>query len=254
MKRPIVGISAGMLLVNDSYKVQAAGERNISAVSEAAGCTPLMIPGMPDAIEVDHILDAVDGLFLTGARANVHPSFYGHEPTEAHEPFDPARDDVTLALTRRAIEIGMPVFGVCRGIQEINVALGGTLHPEIRDLPGKANHRMPPGETDHEIIFRKRHAVKLLKDGWFARTLGVEEIVTNSLHGQAIIEPGEGVVIEGRSPDGVVEAISVPDAPGLVIGVQWHAEFEPLNDAVSAKLFAAFGEAARTWRTRSVAA
>lgn len=248
MTRPVIGVSGGMQLINDAYRVQASGERNISAVAKAAGGLPLIIPGMPCSVTVQEVLSAIDGLFLTGGRPNVHPTRYGHEPSPAHEPYDEGRDDITLPLIRAAIEIGMPVFGVCRGIQEINVALGGTLHPEIRDLPGKMNHRMPPGETNHEIIFRKRHKVTLTPGGWFARTLGTEEIVTNSLHGQACVDAGRGVLIEGVAEDGVIEAISVPEARGLVIGVQWHAEYEAETDPVSSRLFAAFGEAARTWR------
>lgn len=253
MRKPVIGISSGVQVIEGAYRVQASGERNVSAVANAAGCVPLLIPGMPCSIDAHEMLEAIDGLFLTGARANVHPTEYGHEPSEAHEPYDPDRDQVTLSLIRAAIDVGKPVFGVCRGIQEINVALGGTLHPEIRDLPGKMNHRMPPGEKDHTIIFRKRHAVKLKPGGWFARTLGAEEIVTNSLHGQGIIEPGDGVVIEGTAEDGVIEAISVPSAKGLVIGVQWHAEYEADEDPVSLKLFQAFGEAAQSWRTRRAA-
>ncbi|MEM7524701.1 MAG: gamma-glutamyl-gamma-aminobutyrate hydrolase family protein [Pseudomonadota bacterium] len=248
MARPVIGISSGVYLINDAYRVQASGERNISAVANAAGALPLLIPGMPCSVDLNELLGSIDGLFLTGARPNVHPTEYGHEPSEAHEPYDQERDGVTLPLIRAAIEIGMPVFGVCRGIQEINVALGGTLHPEIRDLPGNMNHRMPPGETDHAIIFRKRHEVSLTPGGWFARTLGAEKIVTNSLHGQAIVEPGAGVAVEGVADDGVVEAISVPGSKGLVIGVQWHAEYEAEEDPDSLKLFQAFGEAARTWR------
>lgn len=253
MTRPIIGISGGYILINDTYRVQAAGERNISAVAQAAGGMPLIVPGMPCSVSVEEVLRSIDGLFLTGGRPNVHPTRYGHEPSPAHEPYDEGRDDIALPLIRGAIEIGMPVFGVCRGIQEINVALGGTLHPEVRDLPGKMNHRMPPGETDHEVIFRKRHKVALKPGGWFARTLGTEEIVTNSLHGQAVIDAGAGVEVEGLAEDGVVEAISVPGAKGLVIGVQWHAEYEAETDPVSVALFRAFGEAARMWRTRRAA-
>lgn len=253
MARPVIGVSGGFQLVNDAYRVQASGERNISAVAKASGGLPFIIPGMPCSVCVDEVLAVIDGLFLTGGRPNVHPTRYGHQPAAAYEPYDEGRDDITLPLIRRAIEIGMPVFGVCRGIQEINVALGGTLHPEIRDLPGKMNHRMPPGEKDPEVIFRKRHKVRLAAGGWFARTLGAEEIVTNSLHGQAIVEPGRGVMVEGEAEDGVIEAISVPESRGLCIGVQWHAEYEAETDPVSARLFAAFGEAARTWRLRRAA-
>ena len=202
MSRPLIGIAANQSMINDTYHVQATGLRNVEAIVEAADCNAIIIPGDPDAIDTDTLMGILDGVLLTGGRPNVHPSYYGHEETEGHGPFDRGRDDVVLPLTRAAVAAGMPVLGVCRGIQEINVALGGTLHPEIRDLPGNMNHRMPPGETDHEIIFRKRHKVKLTDGGWFARTLGTNEIVTNSLHGQAIIDPGEGVVIEGVAEDG----------------------------------------------------
>ncbi|QIE54363.1 gamma-glutamyl-gamma-aminobutyrate hydrolase family protein [Pikeienuella piscinae] len=248
MTRPIIGVSGGYHLINDAYRVQATGERNLSAVAHAAGGLPLIIPGMPDSVSPAEILDSIDGLFLTGGRPNVHPSRYGHEPSAAHEPYDEGRDDIVLPLIRGAVEIGMPVFGVCRGIQEIAVALGGTLHPEVRDLPGKMNHRMPPGEKDMAVIFRKRHKVRLTPGGWFARTLGTEEIVTNSLHGQAVVDPGPNLEVEGVSEDGVIEAIRVPGARGLAIGVQWHAEYEAEADPVSAMLFSKFGEAAKTWR------
>lgn len=254
MRKPVIGIAGGAQMINDAYRVQATGERNIEAIAEASGAIPLIIPGSPSHVDVRDLVNVLDGVLLTGGRANVHPDDYGHEETEGHGPFDRERDAVTLGITRAAFEVGMPVFGVCRGIQEINVALGGTLHPEIRDLPGNMNHRMPPDCKDHEIIFRKRHKVSFIEGGWFHRTLGQREIITNSLHGQAVIDPGKGVVIEGRAEDGVVEAISVPDARGLIIGVQWHAEYEAARDPDSAKLFAAFGEAARTWRSGRAAA
>jgi putative glutamine amidotransferase len=244
-RRPVIGVAGSHLMAEGTYAVQAAGMRNLEAVAEAADCLPIVVPGMPEAFEIPELLDLCDGFLLTGGRANVHPSHYGHEETEKHGTFDPGRDDVTLALAPAALERGKPVFGLCRGIQEMNVAFGGTLHPEIRELPGKMNHRMPKGETDPEVIFRKRHKVKLTPGGEFARLLGVEEIVTNSLHGQAIIEWGERIVVEGVAEDGVIEAISVRDAPTFALGVQWHAEYEATADPVSRALFNAFGEAAR---------
>lgn len=248
MVKPVIGIAGGLHVINDAYRAQTTGERNISAVAEASGALPLVIPGMPGAVDVRDLLHAIDGVLLPGGRANVHPEEFGRPHHEAHEPYDRERDAVTLALARAALEVGMPVFGVCRGIQEINVALGGTLHPEIRDLPGNMNHRMPKGETNHEIVFRKRHSVKLTKGGWFERTLGTSEIFTNSLHGQGCIDPGNGVVVEGVAEDGVIEAISVPGARGFCVGVQWHAEYDAVSDPVSAALFRAFGDAARSWR------
>ena len=244
-RRPVVGVTGSRLLAEGTYNVQSAGMRNLEAVAEVADCVPIIVPGMPDASETAELLDLCDGFVLTGGRANVHPSHYGHEETEKHGTFDLGRDGVVLPLVRAALEHGVPVFGICRGIQEMNVALGGTLHPEVRELPGKMNHRMPPGEKDPAIIFRKRHRVRLTKGGEFARLLGCEEIVTNSLHGQAIVEWSDRVVIEGIAEDGVIEAISVKDARRFMLGVQWHAEYDAGADPVSKALFEAFGSAAR---------
>jgi putative glutamine amidotransferase len=237
-------------MAEGTYAVQAAGMRNLEALAEVSDCMPIIVPGMPEASEIPELLDLCDGFLLTGGRANVHPSHYGHEETEKHGAFDPGRDRVVLPLVPAALERGIPVFGVCRGIQEMNVAFGGTLHPEVRELPGKMNHRMPKGETDPAVIFRKRHIVRLTPGGKFARLLGTEEIVTNSLHGQAIIDWGERIAIEGVAEDGVIEAISVRDAPTFALGVQWHAEYDAREDPISRALFEAFGAAARTARDR----
>lgn len=244
-KRPVIGVTGSALIADRGYPIQAAGEHNIAAVHEAADCTPLIMPGRPEAVEIGALLDVCDGFLLTGGRANVHPNHYGHEETEAHGMFDHGRDGVVLPLIRAAIEAGKPVFGVCRGIQEMNVAFGGALHPEIRELPGRMNHRMPPDETDMDIIFRKRHVVKLSEGGQLRDLLGAEEIMTNSLHGQGLTELGERIALEGVAEDGTIEAVRVTDAPSFAIGVQWHAEYKAAEDEVSAKLFAAFGDAAR---------
>jgi putative glutamine amidotransferase len=244
-RRPVIGVTGSRQLAEGTYAVQAAGMRNLEAVAEVANCLPVIVPGLPEAYEVTELLDVCDGFLLTGGRANVHPSHYGHEETEAHGTFDHGRDGVVLPLIKAALEHGVPIFGVCRGIQEMNVALGGVLHPEIRELPGKMNHRMPPGERNPEIVFRKRHKVTLTKGGEFEKLLGTDEIMTNSLHGQAIVEWSDDVRIEGIAEDGVIEAISVVGARRFALGVQWHAEFDAANDPVSRALFEAFGAAAR---------
>jgi len=246
-RRPVIGVSGARLLAEGVYPVQAAGMRNLEALAAVSGCLPVVIPGMPEAADLREWLALCDGFLLTGGRANVHPSRYGEQESERYGAFDLGRDAVMLPLAAAAIETGAPVFGVCRGIQEINVALGGGLHPEVRELPGKMNHRMPPGETDPEIIFRKRHKVRLTPGGAFARLLGCEEIVTNSLHGQAITRPGPRVVVEGLAEDGVIEAISVSGAKSFALGVQWHAEYDAEHDPASRALFEAFGDAARAY-------
>lgn len=246
MTRPIIGIIGNHYLIDDSYPVHAGGTMNSDAVSQVAGCLPLIVPSDPRFVSVDELLDTCDGFLLTGGRPNVHPEEYGHEPTEAHGEFDRARDAITLPLVRACVERGQPIFGVCRGFQEVNVALGGTLHPEIRDLPGRENHRMPPDGTLDEK-FALRHTVRFTRGGIFHRLLGDEEVMTNTLHGQGIIDPGRDVVIDGLAPDGTPEAIYVDDAPGFTLSVQWHPEYNAAADPVSRALFEAFGAAARDW-------
>jgi len=242
MPRPVVGIIGNTHLINDEYPVQAVGQSNIEAVAQVAGALPLMIPGLPEAVEIEDVLSTVDGVLLTGGRPNVHPTFYGHEPTEAHGAFDLNRDHVALGLIRACVERGVPILGICRGFQEVNVAFGGTLHPEIRDLPGRMNHRMPPDGTLEEK-FAHRHIVTLKPGGLFARIMGAEEVLTNTLHGQGIETPGERIVIEGWAPDGTPEAIHVDGAPGFAMAVQWHPEWKADEDPVSKPLFEAFGRA-----------
>jgi putative glutamine amidotransferase len=247
MTRPVIGILGNGLMVNDTYPAQSTGEMNIRAVAEVAEGLPLIIPAIPETEPVADLLAACDGFMFTGGRPNVHPKNYGHEETEAHGPFDHRRDGLALPLIRAAIEAGKPVLGVCRGFQEVNVAFGGTLHPEIRDIPGRMNHRMPPDGTLEEK-FALRHKVALTADGQFARLLGAEEIVVNSLHGQGIVEPGARIVIEGYAEDGTPEALVVRDAKGFAMAVQWHAEWKAADDKVSRPIFAAFGAAARLAR------
>jgi putative glutamine amidotransferase len=198
----------------------------------------------------------VHGIVLTGARANVHPSRFQTEPTPKYEPYDEDRDAMALSLVEACVERGVPLFGICRGLQEMNVAFGGTLHPEVRELPGRVNHRMPRLESgeihpDLEVIFGERHEVRLTPDGAFARLLGRELIRVNSLHGQAILDPGPRVVIEGVADDGTIEAIRIADAPGFALGVQWHAEYDPQRSPVNRALFKAFGEAVAARQRRS---
>ena len=193
-------------------------------------------------------LDTVDGIVLTGARANVHPRRFNVEPHQKHEPYDIYRDEVALALSEACVARGMPLFGICRGLQEMNVAFGGSLHPEIRELPGRMNHRMPRLENgeihpDPRVIFADRHEVRLVPGGAFATILGRETIRVNSLHGQGILEPGRRVVVEGMAEDGTIEAIRIADAPGFALGVQWHAEYDPQRNPINRALFKAFGEA-----------
>lgn len=248
MKRPVIGVIANTRLIEDRFTVQLVGETNLRAVAEVAGALPMAFAGTPDITDIDTLLEAVDGVMLTGGRANVHPSHFGVEPHPKHEPYDLRRDALALDLVKVCVTRGVPLLGICRGLQEMNVAFGGTLHPEIRELPGRVNHRMPRLENgeihpDHEVIFGDRHDVKLTPGGAFAKILGCETIRVNSLHGQGILQPGQRIVVEGVADDGTIEAIRVADAPGFALGVQWHAEYDPQRNPVNRALFQAFGEA-----------
>jgi putative glutamine amidotransferase len=253
MRRPVVGVIANAHRVENRFQTQMVGERNLRAVTDVAGALPLMFAGSPEITDIGALLDVVDGVILTGARANVHPTRFKTEPHERHEPYDIHRDDVALALTEACVARGVPIFGICRGLQEMNVAFGGSLHPEIREIPGRMNHRMPRLENgeihpDPTVVFADRHDVHLTSGGTFARLLGCETIRVNSLHGQGILEPGERIVIEGLAEDGTIEAIRIADAASFALGVQWHAEYDPQRNPINRKLFEAFGEALKAHR------
>jgi putative glutamine amidotransferase len=178
----------------------------------------------------------------------VHPSRFGHKEHPSSEPYDEPRDALALTLVETCVARGVPLFGICRGFQEINVAYGGSLHPEIRELPGRMNHRaprLPNGEfhPDAKVIFADRHEVRLTPGGVFAKLLGTEIIRVNSLHGQGILEPGQRIVIEGVAEDDTIEAIRVAEAPGFALGVQWHAEHDANANPINRTLFEAFGAA-----------
>ena len=246
MVRPKVGIIGNSYLINDDYPAHAGGTMNSEAVADVSGCMPLLIPSDPRFLSVEELLETFDGFLLTGGRPNVHPNEYGESATEAHGAFDRARDAITLPLVRACVERGQPFLGICRGFQEVNVAMGGTLYPEIRDLPGRMNHRMPPDGTLEEK-FAMRHTVSLTEGGVFHQLFGAPEVMPNSLHGQGIKTPGARIVIDGTAPDSTPEAIYVKDAPGFTLAVQWHPEWDAANDPVSRPLFTAFGDAVRDW-------
>lgn len=246
MARPVVGIIGNLHLINDQYPTHAAGTMNSRAISEVSEGLPLIVPSDPSYSDIGELLDVCDGFLFTGGRPNVHPEEYGEAPTEAHGAFDRDRDAVALSLIRACADRGQPFLGICRGFQEVNVAMGGSLYPEIRDLPGRDNHRMPPDGTIDEK-FALRHEVTFVENGPFHRLMGARKVMTNTLHGQGIKTPGARIVIDGHAPDGTPEATYVQGAPGFTLSVQWHPEYNAAQDPVSRKLFGAFGDALRVW-------
>jgi putative glutamine amidotransferase len=252
-KTPVVGVIGSAHLVEGKFTAQRVGERPLRAVVETAGALPLIFAGTPEITDIGALLDVVDGILLTGARANVHPSRFGQDEHPAYEPYDPGRDALALELVETCVARGVPLFGICRGFQEMNVALGGSLHPEIRELPGRMNHRalrLDSGEInpDPKVIYAERHEVRLTPGGAFAKLLGRETIRVNSLHGQGILERGKRVVVEGVAEDDTIEAIRIDGAPNFALGVQWHAEHVAGANPVNRKLFEAFGAALVEYR------
>ena len=247
MRKPVVGIIANSFLIDDQYPVQSTGKMNVEAIAQVADAVPVIVPSLPGFTDIREIMEVCDGFLFTGGRPNVHAEEYGHVHTDAHGTFDRDRDRIVLPLIRACVDIGQPVLGVCRGFQEFNVAMGGTLHPEIRDIPGRINHRMPlEGTIDDK--FAHRHLVHLTSGSPFSHIFGSDEVLVNSLHGQGIEEPGKRVVVDGYAPDGTAEAISIENAPGFALAVQWHPEYNAANDLVSRPLFKAFGEALMAWK------
>lgn len=246
MPRPVVGIIGNSYMINDQYPAHAAGAMCVNAISRVADALPLIIPADPKYFAIEELLETCDGFLFTGGRPNIHPEEYGHDPTEKHGQFDRCRDRIALPLISACVDRGQPIFGICRGFQEVNVAMGGTLHPEIREIEGRDNHRMPPDGTLEEK-FALRHEVTVSADGPFAQIFAAEVVLTNTLHGQGILDPGARIVIDGHAPDGTPEAIYVADAPGFAMAVQWHPEWQAETDPVSRPLFEAFGDAVRAW-------
>src|SRR3954454_20605292 len=248
MTRPVVGIIANVHVVENRFPAQMVGERNLRAVAEVTGALPLMFAGTPEITDIGALLDTVDGILLTGARANVHPTRFGLEEQPKHEPYDHNRDALALSLVEACVDRGVRGFGICLGFQEMSVAYGCSLHPEIREVPGRMNHRMPRLENgeihpDPTVVFADRHDVDLTPGGAFAELLGCDKIRVNSLHGQGILDPGKRVLSEGIAEDGTIEAIRIAEARAFALGVQWHAEYDPQHNPINRKLFEAFGQA-----------
>lgn len=242
---PIIGIPACTRTVNERL-LHTVADKYPSAVIEATGCLPVLIPAVGSRIDVTSVLDVLDGLLLTGSPSNVHPSEYGCEPLDVEILNDLARDATTLPLIREAVRRDLPVLAICRGIQELNVALGGTLHQRLHDMPDRISHRPKKGAP--EGPYGPAHSVALTPGGLIAALAGATEVMVNSLHSQGIDRPAPRLRVEAVAPDGQIEAVSLPGAR-FVVGVQWHPEHKALENPLSTALFAAFAAACGAIRT-----
>ena len=243
--KPLIALPACVKQVGDQ-NYHTIGDKYVRAVAEAADAVPLVFPALAGGSDPAAILEGVDGVVLTGSPSNVHPSRYGLAPSPEAEPYDEARDATTLPLIEAALARGLPLLAICRGFQELNVALGGTLHARVHELEGRMDHRRPKHE-DPDVQYGPRHGVTFVAGGAFEAIAGRREIEINSLHWQAIDRPAPGLIIEGEAPDGTIEAVRVKDAKAFALGVQWHPEYKPQRDDFSVRLFKAYGEAARRY-------
>ena len=237
---PLIGIPAGVK-DQDGFPVHTVSEKYILAAVDGTGGLPVLIPAIGERLDVADLVRRLDGLLLTGGVSNVEPHRYGGGPSRPDTPHDRARDATVLPLVRAAVDEGVPLLAICRGIQELNVAMGGTLHQHVHEVEGKRDHRSDKTRPWNERYVHA-HAVSLAPGGFLARALGASEAEVNSLHGQGIDRLAPDLLVEATAPDGLVEAVRV-DGAAFAVGVQWHPEYPSLADPVSKVLFDGFAKA-----------
>lgn len=247
MTQPLVAVSTDVRQF-ENYTWHAAPRQYLDAALTVAGVFPLLVPSFGGRLDLDELLSSVDGVLLTGSKSNVFPGLYGGDAGEANGPYDHDRDATTLPLIRRAIDRGVPLLAICRGMQELNVALGGSLDQRIQDLPGRMDHSTPSDQPIPRVRTGKAHGVRIETGGALARVLtpgsrSAGRLAVNSLHNQGVQRLAPRLVAEAWAPDGTVEAVRVEGATAFAIGVQWHPEYDWEHDADSRAIFLAFGQA-----------
>ena len=240
---PLVGLPADTY-ENHGFMFHSLGDKYVQALAEVSKVLPLMIPSMIDPLNLGDLLNHFDGILMTGAVSNVHPPHYGEKPSTDHEPYDHNRDNTTLKLIRACIDRGIPLFCICRGFQELNVVMGGSLATELQNTQGRLDHRAPPSD-DTDVRYGPKHSISITKGGMLERIIGKSETLVNSIHRQGVKTLGAGLNIEATAPDGIIEAVSVKGAKAFAFGTQWHPEYKAANNPDSVKLFEAFGDAVR---------
>lgn len=244
--KPLIGISCCTKLFGPYGTANhAASDTYVRATDLVVGGVPVLIPANGTLADVATLLARLDGIILTGSRSNVHPGHYQGPPHAEGTPEDALRDAVTLPLVRGAVAAGIPLLAICRGMQEFNVALGGSLHQRLQDLPDRLDHSTPLQANPH-VRTGKAHSLRIVRGSWLHRIAGCTEIAVNSLHNQGVDLLAPGLVAEAVAPDGTIEAIRAPAAPALAVGVQWHPEYDWEHDQVSRRIFDAFGSAVRS--------
>jgi putative glutamine amidotransferase len=245
--KPLVLLPCDNRLIG-GHPMHVLGQKYVDAVRDQAACLPIPFPATGKE-DIAAYLELADGVLLTGSPSNVHPSNFGQGVRDETLPLDVARDTITLPLIRRIVELGMPLLAICRGLQEINVALGGSLHQAVQEVPGRDDHRGAKGKTDatKEEAYAPAHSISIAEHSTLATIVGRREIIVNSVHGQGIDRLAQGLSAIAHAPDGQIEAVTIDAHRGFNLGVQWHPEWRAWENEDSIKIFATFGDACRAW-------
>jgi len=241
--KPVIGIPADRRM-HGGHPFHQVGEKYIRAVTDGVGGIPLPIPVLAEDLDIDELLEVFDGILFSGSPSDIEPHHYAGTPSAPGTLHDAERDALTLPLARRALETGVPVFAICRGFQELNVALGGSLHQKVAEVPGYHLHKENPDDP-LEVQYGPSHDVVLIEGGFLHELFGATTAAVNSLHGQGVARLADGLIVEALADDGLVEAFRVDDVPGFNLAVQWHPEWRAIENDLSMAMFKAFGEACR---------
>jgi putative glutamine amidotransferase len=243
--QPIIGVPADRRVV-DPHPFHMVGEKYITALRDGAGAIPFLIPSLGASLDLDQVLGRVDGLLLTGSPSNVEPHHYKGEQSEPGTLHDPERDATSLPLIEKALDRGMPLFAICRGFQELNVVLGGTLHQRVHEIAGYHSHKENPNDP-LDKQYGPSHPVTLVDGGLLRKIAGVDTVMVNSLHSQAVARLASAVSVEAVADDGLIEGFRVDGAKSFALAVQWHPEWQVRQNEFSMAIFEAFGNACRDY-------
>lgn len=241
--KPVIGVPADRRMV-DPHPFHMAGEKYVQAIVDGSDGLPFIIPALGDPLDVHDIIANIDGLLLTGSPSNIEPYHYEGQPSEPGTMHDPHRDALTLPLAKQAMQQGVPLLAICRGFQELNVVLGGTLHQKVHEVSGYHSHKENPDDP-LEVQYGPSHAINLVEGGLLRDLAGMDKVEVNSLHSQGVARLAAGVTVEAVADDGLIEAFVVDSAPGFALAVQWHPEWQVRLNDFSTAIFKTFGDACR---------
>mgnify|MGYP001546114118 CR=1 FL=1 len=242
----MIGVIADYRVI-EPHGFHMAGDKYVRAVTQAMAAVPVILPTLVAELDVHALLSRLDGLLLTGSYSNIEPHHYDEENTEADPLRDPQRDTASFALIRAAMDLKLPVFGICRGFQELNVALGGSLYQQVRDVQGLMDHRENKHD-DLETQYGPAHPVHLLEGGYLQTCAQTTEVMVNSLHAQGVNQLAPGLTIEAIASDGLIEAYRLDDDSHFILAVQWHPEWQVMENEFYRSSFRVFEQACHSYR------